>query len=421
MLYLPAIVVGRFARFAIRLFRPGGGSALPGLILSKIAPKLLAKTLRSFSSGVVIISGSAGKSTTTKMVVALARAHGLEVFTNPSTANIRQGFYSSIIEKSNLFARVKADIAILEIDESHADSISREVSPRIVTLLNVLEDQLDRFIDPALVRDSLQNVAVRATQKVLMNADDQNLLLLAKSANMNNVEWFGIYSEVAGSSNLGVAPTYQDAEPRPAHLVAEVFNLVSLRCSVRIAQREAIFDLPNRGLHYALDAVAALATAREILGERFELELCEKVLSELPPVFARGEVVEVDGQKIEFVLVQNPTSFQLNLDNLSDPVECLMIAIGRDVHDPSWLWTVNLSRLNRVDVVSGYNAAEMALRLAYENVSIGHVDDDLFESFTRFLALPAPANSVKTVVFSADAMRRLRRHLGFTSPEEVER
>jgi hypothetical protein len=63
----------------------------------------------------------------------------------------------------------------------------------------------------------------------------------------------------------------------------------------------------------------------------------------------------------------------------------------------------------------------MALRLAYENVSIGHVDDDLFESFTRFMALPAPANSLKTVVFSADAMRRLRRHLGFTSPEEVER
>lgn len=421
MLYLPAIVVGRLARFAIRRFRPGGGSALPGLILSKIAPKLLAKTLRSFSSGVVVISGSAGKSTTTKMVVALARAHGLEVFTNPSTANIRQGFYSSIIEKSNIFARVKADIAILEIDESHADSISREVSPRIVTLLNVLEDQLDRFIDPALVRDSLQNVAVRATQKVLMNADDQNLLLLAKSANMNNVEWFGIATEVAGSSNLGVAPTYQDAEPRPPQLVAEVFNLVALRCSVRIAQREAIFDLPNRGLHYALDAVAALATAREILGDKFDLELCEKVLSELPPVFARGEVVEVEGQKIEFVLVQNPTSFQLNLENLSDPVECLMIAIGRDVHDPSWLWTVNLSRLNRVDVVSGYNAAEMALRLAYENVSIGHVDDDLFESFARFMALPSSANSVKTVVFSADAMRRLRRHLGFTSPEEVER
>jgi UDP-N-acetylmuramyl pentapeptide synthase len=93
MLYLPAIAFGRFARVAIRRFRPGGGSALPGLLLSKVAPKLLAKSLRSFPQGLVVITGSAGKSTTTKMVVAIARAHGLQVFTNPSTANIRQGFF----------------------------------------------------------------------------------------------------------------------------------------------------------------------------------------------------------------------------------------------------------------------------------------------------------------------------------------
>jgi hypothetical protein len=256
---------------------------------------------------------------------------------------------------------------------------------------------------------------------VLLNADDQNLLLLNSSAKLVEVDWFGITKDVLGSSNLGLAPTYQDEINRPIGLVAEVFNVVARRCSVRIAQREAIFDLPNRGLHYALDAVAALATAKEILGDKFDLELAETVLSELPPVFARGEIVEVEGQKIEFVLVQNPTSFQLNLDNLIEPIECLMVAIGRDVHDPSWLWTVNLSRLKRVDVVSGYNSAEMALRLAYENISLGLVDDDLFEAFDRFMALPTPANSIKTVVFSADAMRRLRRHLGFTSPEEVER
>lgn len=421
MFYLPAIVFGRLARLLIRRVRPGGGSALPGLLLSKIAPKLLAKTLRAFSKGVVVISGSAGKSTTTKMVVAIARAHGLEVFTNPSTANIRQGFFSAIIEKSNLFGRISGDIAILEMDESHADSITREVSPRIVTLLNVLEDQLDRFVDPALVRDALQSVASRATQRVLLNADDQNLLQLSSGLASNNISWFGITQAVLGDSDLGVAPTYLERLQRPANVSAEVFSLVSKRCSVRISDREAIFDLPSKGLHYALDAVAALATAREILGEEFDLELSEKVLDELPPVFARGELVNVDGQQIEFVLVQNPTSFQLNLDNLNLPVERLMIAIGRDVHDPSWLWTVDLARVKKVDVVSGYNFAEIALRLSYEGVDVEEAQDDLFDAFDKFLALPNPEHSVKTVIFSADSMRRLRRHLGFTSPEEVER
>ena len=420
MLYLPAIAFGRIARVVIRRFRPGGGSALPGLMLSKVAPKLLAKTLRSFPLGLVVITGSAGKSTTTKMVVAICRAHGLEVFTNPSTANIRQGFFSAIIERSNLSGRIPGDIAILEMDEGHAESITAEVSPRIVTLLNVLEDQLDRFVDPALVREKLAEVADRATQSVLLNADDQNILLIDQEKRFVEKTFFGISSHVLAGSNLGVAPTYIESLPRPK-VAAEVANLNDKRCTVHIAEREAIFDLPNRGLHYALDAVAALSTAESILGEKFDLELAERVLNELPPVFARGETVNIKGQDVEFVLVQNPTSFQLNLDNLEHPIERLMIAIGRDVHDPSWLWTVDFSAISRVDVVSGYNCSEIALRLAYENIDLDFIDEDLFTAIEAFLELPAPVSGVKTVMFSADAMRRLRRHLGFTSPDEVER
>ena len=420
MIYLPAIVFSRLARVAIRRFRPGGGSALPGLLLSKVAPKLLAKTLRNFAQGVVVITGSAGKSTTTKMVVAIARAHGLEVFTNPSTANIRQGFFSSIIEKSDIFGRIPGDIAILEMDEGHAESITSEVAPRIVTLLNVLEDQLDRFVEPSVVRAKLSAVASRATQSVLMNADDQNILLIDQDLNLVEKCWFGINHSVLAGSNLGVAPTYAAPLPRP-EVVSEVKALNGKRCVVTVGEREAIFDLPNRGLHYALDSVAALTTAKELLGEKFDLVLAEKVLDELPPVFARGEVVHIGEVPVEFVLVQNPTSFQLNLDNLDLPLDRLMIAVGRDVHDPSWLWTVDLDRLSRVDVISGYNYAELGLRLAYSGIQIDAVEPDLFAAFEKFMALPEPQTGVRTVVFSADAMRRLRRHLGFTSPDEVER
>ena len=420
MIYLPAIALSRLARVAIRRFRPGGGSALPGLLLSKVAPKLLAKTLRAFPQGVVVITGSAGKSTTTKMVVAIARAHGLNVFTNPSTANIRQGFFSSIIEKSDLLGRIPGDIAILEMDEGHAESITAEVAPRIVTLLNVLEDQLDRFVEPSVVREKLQSVAIRATQSVLLNADDQNILMIAESSPITEKVWFGINSAVTLGNNLGVAPTYAKSLPRP-QVHAEVQSLNGKRCSVNIGEREAIFDLPNRGLHYALDSVAALATAKEILGDKFDLVLAEKVLDELPPVFARGEVVHIGEIPVEFVLVQNPTSFQLNLDNLDLPLDRLMMAVGRDVHDPSWLWTVDLDRLSHVDVISGFNYAELGLRLAYSDVTIGDVEPDLFEAFDKFMALPEPKQGIRTVVFSADAMRRLRRHLGFTSPDEVER
>mgnify|MGYP000748238788 CR=1 FL=1 len=407
MKYSLAILIGRLARVLIRKFRPGGGSALPGLILSKIAPGLLGKTLSSFSDGLVVITGSAGKSTTTKMAVAIARAHGKVVFTNPSTANIAQGFYSAIIERANLFGRIEGDVAILEMDEGHAAEITRRISPNFVTVLNVLEDQLDRFVDPALVRDKLALVAARATKGVALNADDQNLLLLNNAADLRNVTWFGVAPTVIEDfeHGLGSAPTYMNEVDRPT-VTNEVVSLEGKNTRVRLEQQ---------------DSVAALTAARMYLGDDFDAKLSARTLDELPPVFARGEIAQVNGEDVEFILVQNPMSFQLNIDNLESSPEQLMLAIGRDVHDPSWLWTVDLKNIDHVNVLSGYNYAEMGLRLVYAGIPIESVEPDLEAALDKFFARSKPSQGIKTVIFSADAMRRSRRILGFTDPEAVDR
>ena len=424
MLYLPAILIGRLIRMAVRIVRPGGGSALPGLVLRKIAPGLLRSTLKRFQQGLVIITGSAGKSTTTKMTVAIARAHGLQVFTNPSTANIEQGFYASILERSNLFGRVGGDIAILEMDEAHAAKIVRRIKPRFATILNVLEDQLDRFGDPAFVRRDLGKVAEAATEGVALNADDQNLLwMLAEGNGVSNVSWFGLSETVLASARtgLGTAPTYLFELERPETQMTGI-AVEGLELTVKNSHSQiGKVKLPNRGLHFAVDALAALETSSRLLGEKFDFEKALTVLSQLPPVFARGEIKEVNGEPVEFILVQNPSSFQLNLDNLTTKPEQIMFAIGRDVHDPSWLYTVDLANLTHADVVTGYNWAEAALLLAYNEIMVGKVCPQLDDALETFFALPKPKRGMKTVIFSADAMRRTRRALGFTDPEDVER
>ncbi len=422
MFYVPAILIGRMVRIAVRLVRPGGGSALPGLILSKIAPGLLAKTLASFRDGLVVVTGSAGKSTTTKMLVAIVRAHGKTVFTNPSTANIAQGFYSSIIERSNLFGRIQGDVAILEMDEGHAAEITKRISPRQVTLLNVLEDQLDRFVDPAMVREKLAAVAAKAKNALVLNADDQNILLINKDLDSKLTSWFGVQKSLISKSEhgLGHAPTYLTELPRPL-VQTEVLEQLPERTTTRVLDQEVSFSLPNRGLHFALDAAAALESARRYLGDSFDANLAARTLEELPPVFARGEITNVNGVEVEFILVQNPMSFQLNLDNLPADQEQVMVAIGRDVHDPSWLWTVDMKKMPPIDIVTGFNYAEMALRLAYDEIPVGEIVPDLEEALEKFFGQPAPKSGRRTVIFSADAMRRTRRALGFVDPEAVER
>lgn len=421
---LLALAVGRVLRVLIRLVRKGGGSALPGLVVSRLAPKLLSQTLSKFPEGLVVVTGSAGKSTTTKMLVAIARAHGKIVFTNPSTANILQGFTSSIVEKASITGRLPGDLAILEMDEAHAAKLTETIAPRLVTILNVMDDQLDRFVDPALVRNDLGLVGSRAIDSLVLNADDPNLrIMLKEHPSTAEVSWFGVDSASLATERHGLAtaPVYEPFPERPT-VSAEVQGLSSQEFWAALSGFDlAKVTMPNRGLHFALDSMAALESARRLLGGSFDHGLAIATLNELPPVFARGEITEVRGQKVEFILVQNPGSMQLNLDNLQGDPEQILFAIGKDVHDPSWLWTVDYSNLKHVDVVTGLQAEQAALLLKYHDVPVGAVIADLDTAIDAFFNLPEPSRGNKIVLFSADSMRRMRRALGFWSPEEVER
>jgi hypothetical protein len=166
-----------------------------------------------------------------------------------------------------------------------------------------------------------------------------------------------------------------------------------------------------------VDAAAAYATAKTVLGERFSAHTANQALSSIPAVFGRGERTTVRGQEVEFVLVQNPASYQLNVDSIEPDTSDILFAIGSDVRDPSYFWPTDASSLGRVAIVSGSKADEAALMLAYDGVQIDRVEPDLGRALDDFLAAPAPAVGVKTIVFTADAMRRTRAHLGLTGAE----
>ncbi len=418
MRYAPAILVGRLIRFAARLRKPGGGSAVPGLVVNGIAPGYLKRTLSGFPQGLVVVSGSSGKSTTTKMLVAILRAHGVDVFTNPSTANISQGLTSALLERADWQGRVPGDVAVLEMDEGHGALVMQGVDARVVTLTNVMVDQIDRFHDSEMVAGMLGRIAARAHEAVVVNADDAHLERIAAKARPEvAIHRFGVSAEVLEGSprGLGHAATVSGRLLPGDGVVVESVDGAS--AVLRDGAASVDVTLPARGIHYAVDAAAAYATARVVLGERFSSTTAADALSAIPAVFGRGERVRVRDHDVEFVLVQNPASYQLNVDSIEPGTEQILFAIGSDVRDPSYFWPTDASALGRVAIVSGSKAHEAALMLAYDGVEIDRVEPDLGRALDDFLASPGPARGVKTIVFSADAMRRTRAHLGLSGAE----
>jgi len=70
-----AIVIARTAATLSRRFGQGG-QALPGTIAGKIAPALPAKLAAELPHGSVLVTGTNGKTSTTKLIAAALRGGG---------------------------------------------------------------------------------------------------------------------------------------------------------------------------------------------------------------------------------------------------------------------------------------------------------------------------------------------------------
>ena len=63
-----AILAARSARLASRTLKTGGGSTVPGVVARRVDPKVLTKLSRRLPLGSAAITGTNGKTTTTRMV-----------------------------------------------------------------------------------------------------------------------------------------------------------------------------------------------------------------------------------------------------------------------------------------------------------------------------------------------------------------
>lgn len=409
-----AILAGRATRGVTRL--RGGGAALPGRIALAIDPRLLERAVSRLPQGVIFVSGSNGKSTTTHFLTRIVRAHGLRVFTNSSGGNLPQAIASSMLPDVDGAGHLKADIAILEVDEAYGPPLVPLLKPRGTLLLNIQVDQLNRFFDPARVAGFLATIARACDDFVVLNADDQSLRLLAPDLGAR-VSWFGVDADAAASAARNGLANYRDVSAADAHVpdadrAVQVTRVAGRDVTLRIAGEERAVRLPVRGLHYAVDAAGAVEAARRILGERFDAATAAEALTTTPTVYGRGEVMHVGGEDIEIVMMKNAPSLQVNLDALDGAPEQLFVGVDEGTPDPSWIYGTDLSGIDHVDVLTGTKAWQLATRFGYGRIPVATIEPDLGAALDRFLALPRPARGRKTMIVNYEQMIEIRRRLG---------
>lgn len=407
-------ILGKAVRYVARL--RGGGSALPGLFVEKIDPDFIKRTLSELPHGVVIVSGTNGKTTTTKMVVELLESQGLRVFTNRTGSNFTRGVAAALLGDVDTKGKLDADIAVLELDEAHAVHFVNAIPPTHSLLLNVMRDQLDRFGEIDTTAKMLAHVASKTTDSVVLNREDPRVARIAKILSTQTVRYFGLSPKL-----ISQFPSDDDMRSSTGRAIASTTSAdVTLDAieghiaTFTAGKTTFTTSLLLQGVYNIYNAAAALALTRAVMGDNYNHEAATAALANVTPAFGRGETIMVGGQPIELVLVKNPSGFRLALSSFSPEDYATMIAINdsyADGRDMSWLWDVDFDSLrpDGVQYVAGVRAYDMALRLQYDEVEIAHVTPSLADALREFIA--AHTNEPKRIYCTYTAMLALRREL----------
>lgn len=447
------LALGHGARAASRL-RGSGGSAFPGLVMEKADPHFMARALAPLPYGVVLVSGTNGKTTTTRMVVELLRGQGLKVFTNPTGSNFTRGVVAALLGAMPLNGRLDADVAVLELDEAHATHFVRTVKPRAALLLNVMRDQLDRFGEIDYTASLLHKVARATTGTVVLNADDPRLAAPSFRADLRaDVRGFAVSPQLRSvflsddelhdsldGCTLGQPKKDAEAKPdtktepaekpaQPLEIVATLEEMSGRHAVIDLAGHRHEVDFAIPGAHNILNATAAMGLVKELLGERTNEAALAASAAKVTAAFGRGELLSIDGQEVELGLVKNPAGFRMSLLSAaavrSQQPPLIMIAINdqyADGRDMSWLWDVDFTPLKQagVSIVTGVRATDMALRLSYDDVAVGKVEANLSQALAQLVKLSREQHRPIRILSTYTAMLELRSLLAsYTDVEEV--
>lgn len=398
-----SIWIGKSSLFFTRLFGTGSGTTLPGLLAEIVDPNIIKKLSLYLKNGVIIVTGTNGKTTVSKMITEILTEEGYRVLNNASGSNLTRGIASALISSVNVFGLGhRSDIAVLEVDEATMPEVTAKIKPKVVLVTNLFRDQLDRYGEldktATLIGSSLRGFT---DIKVILNADDP-LVASLKNYIDGQVLFFGIddpkittSSKAAMDSkdcikcghelkyltryfgHLGYWECLNCGEKRPQldFSAKEVALSVSETKFRFISGERTNFEikLSLPGLYNVYNALSAAAVTEAIGAGGPAISAA---MAQFSAAFGRMEELEIKDRKAMLLLVKNPTGANQALAAILSDMrpKKILFALNdnfADGTDVSWIWDIDFEAFElsgNMFVASGIRAEDIALRFKYAGV-----------------------------------------------------
>ena len=389
-----AIRMAQLATWASRKAGRGAGGMIGGLVGGAIDPQLMA-SLGAGKGGTkrptVLVTGTNGKSTTTRMLASAVRSVAT-VCTNEGGDNMDAGVISALL------AGRDAEALVLEVDELHVPSIAEKLDADVLVLLNLSRDQLDRVGEINKIERALRAcVEARPHMQIIANCDDVSVTSAAWDS--PNVQWVS-----AGFGWAGDSTSCPRTEGAIIHRTGED-GVVDWFAAKKLPDgrefrrptpdwritEEGLIDregqlhpmnltLPgnaNRG--NATQAVAAAVAVGELLHRPIPTEQAIAAAEKVDNVAGRYSVVRFGDHEVRLMLAKNPAGWQEALSMVDRTADSLVISVNGQVadgQDLSWLWDVRFENFEGVHVVAaGERGTDLAVRLGYAAVEHNLIKD----------------------------------------------
>ena len=393
-----SILACKLCRRALRLLGRGG-TDFPGRVALKLCPNVLGVLAKNVTT--VLVTGTNGKTTTSRMIEQVLADAGISYFANKSGANLLSGVTAEFAAHSTLTGKCKYDYALIEADEAAFKAISRFVDARVVAVTNVFRDQLDRYGEVSHTLDNIRIGISHSKHAVLcLNADDSLSGSLGEGVD-NQVLYYGVDTPIYKTrvAELSDAPYCLHCKHAYVYDYVTYGHLGGYRCpncgyrrptpQVSVA-KVLVSDAQCSKVEFALDGKTVPATinlpggyniynAATAMTVAQALELDPKQAAQSLGTFSCGfgrmERFDIRGASLRMILIKNPAGCNQVLNFLTDTAEPFVFVAclndrAQDGKDVSWIWDVDFERLVAMEqlqkiVVSGIRADDMAMRFKY--------------------------------------------------------